>query len=671
MKRKICDMLLNAIISRIEPGMRVEEALSPELCEKLCMLNRGQQEAIARVLSSKTNYSFCTGGAGCGKSFMVDVLVMLCTELNVKALVTSTTGKSAMVINGRTIYSALEISPEMLLSGILKKKASAAFEEAELVIVDEVSMMAKILFEKAVEKYAKGRKKILFVGDLLQLPPVEKQAYSRYEAFRSKLFAYAGSAMDILYLDEIVRQDDPEFINYLNEARFGIYNPELNEKLDKEWYGTKKGSENLHRIAEYLVEEHKKGREVKYLAAVKEFVDIVNDLCLQKLGYTEDQLTVYDVITETYEDLSKVKEENRPIVEECIKKALKENEQDTSKEYKPVKLCIGQAVMITVNERVRPGCAPRYANGTDGVVKGLYDDHVDVKLKSGEVVEISYVRIDHSVRYTGADGEQYIFPYKTVSYMPLITSYACTIHKSQGLTLDEVFLDPRRCKAPGQLYTGLSRVKRMKDIHLTAPVQRENVVADIDCVAFYRYIKDHGVSYDDATLYALEKRFLAVDEYTAIEKKVKKYLDNDMPEYISDSDRYRYSVSMRDKKRLYERISNIIMFNEYYNGLDTPDPRLPYMVIEGIKMLDEDVLHDWLDGKYDACLDPEAYGLPLLVLPKIPISKAEAAFYLDSRIFWEFDEDAVYDDETIADYEQLCEDEMKNAAEREEEMELM
>jgi len=62
--------------------------------------------------------------------------------------------------------------------------------------------------------------------------------------------------------------------------------------------------------------------------------------------------------------------------------------------------------------------------------------------------------------------------------LPILPGWAITIHRSQGMTLPNMHLDPTGIFAPGQLYVGLSRAPSLTGLSLAAPVTAAHVLHD-------------------------------------------------------------------------------------------------------------------------------------------------------------------------------------------------
>ncbi|WP_194896893.1 SF1B family DNA helicase RecD2 [Catenulispora pinisilvae] len=129
-----------------------------------------QTEAVKQALTSKV--SVLTGGPGCGKSFTVRSIVELARAKRARVVLAAPTGKAAKRLAELTGAEAMTV--HRLLE--LKPGGDAAYDrdrplEADLVVVDEASMLDVLLANKLAKAVAPGAH-LLLVGDVDQLPSV-------------------------------------------------------------------------------------------------------------------------------------------------------------------------------------------------------------------------------------------------------------------------------------------------------------------------------------------------------------------------------------------------------------------------------------------------------------------------------------------------------------------
>ena len=133
-------------------------------------LAAGQQEAVKLALTSKV--AVLTGGSGCGKSFTVRSVVKLATPKNATVVLVAPTGRAAKRLaeltghEASTVHRLLELQP-----GGEPKYDRENPLDADLVVVDECSMMDVILANKLIKAIPQGAH-LLLVGDVDQLPSV-------------------------------------------------------------------------------------------------------------------------------------------------------------------------------------------------------------------------------------------------------------------------------------------------------------------------------------------------------------------------------------------------------------------------------------------------------------------------------------------------------------------
>ncbi|WP_406000787.1 ATP-dependent RecD-like DNA helicase [Streptomyces sp. NBC_00829] len=129
-----------------------------------------QEQAVRLALTSKV--AVLTGGPGCGKSFTVRSIVELARAKKAKVVLAAPTGRAAKRLSeltgaeASTVHRLLELRPG----------GDAAYDrdrplEADLVVVDEASMLDLLLANKLVKAVAPGAH-LLLVGDVDQLPSV-------------------------------------------------------------------------------------------------------------------------------------------------------------------------------------------------------------------------------------------------------------------------------------------------------------------------------------------------------------------------------------------------------------------------------------------------------------------------------------------------------------------
>ncbi len=130
----------------------------------------GQEQAVRLALTERV--AVLTGGPGCGKSFTVRSIVELASARNAKVVLAAPTGRAAKRLTeltgheAATVHRLLQLQP----GGDPKYDRDHPLD-ADLVVVDESSMIDVILANKLVKAIPKGAH-LLLVGDVDQLPSV-------------------------------------------------------------------------------------------------------------------------------------------------------------------------------------------------------------------------------------------------------------------------------------------------------------------------------------------------------------------------------------------------------------------------------------------------------------------------------------------------------------------
>jgi exodeoxyribonuclease V alpha subunit len=174
-ERNLAESLLNLLRTgrdRLSAFQDVDWAKALEWLKKRTgnELAAEQEEAVRLALTEKV--AVLTGGPGCGKSFTVRSIVELARAKRAKLVLAAPTGRAAKRLTELTGHEATTV--HRLLQ--LKPGGDASFDrdnplDADLVVVDEASMLDLILANKLVKAVAPGSH-LLFVGDVDQLPSV-------------------------------------------------------------------------------------------------------------------------------------------------------------------------------------------------------------------------------------------------------------------------------------------------------------------------------------------------------------------------------------------------------------------------------------------------------------------------------------------------------------------
>ena len=426
---------------------------------------------------------FVSGPGGVGKSHVIrlihsDTLKLLRLSGTVQpddviVLLTAPTGSAAFLINGMTLHSALllgcgrhsgfqPLSHDRLNS--LRNKLS----NLVLLIIDEISMVgSNMLLEihkrlqqiKAVlPDVTFGGVSILAVGDLYQLPPVcQPTLFSTVSDSYAQLYRPGSLWIDefcMIELDEIMRQrGDRAFCELLCRIRTADYTDEdlaiLRSRVatpgDPDY---PKDALHVYRL-NVNVDEHN--------------LRMLNSLAPEIQQYS---IQAYDAIASqtNHLDLS----------------TLSNKRSDTGGLHSVLKIAIGAKVMLTTNVDVSDGLA----NGARGEVvhvattnEGNKVTHILVQLDNPEVGNRANQSSPFRNQFPRAVPllrHESIFLAKqkrgsevTRLQLPLTLAWATTIHKVQGLTLDEIVVDMKGGRfSHGQAYVAFSRVKKLEGLHI-------------------------------------------------------------------------------------------------------------------------------------------------------------------------------------------------------------
>jgi ATP-dependent DNA helicase PIF1 len=239
------------LLPKIEPKTEEEEEEDDEeirerrkqLHARLATLSVGQRKALDLILKGAS--CFVTGGAGVGKSTLMELAISMLRDIQDKNVeVLASTGIAAVPLSGNTMHSHLSmgICKESLV--YLKKRMSRpemeavrqritavgvyVFEEASMITPDFFFKFDHLVREATGHPHLPfGGKQVIIVGDFFQLPPVNKYDSDHVLSVpaNATFILETRSWWDLkpvaVLLDEVFRQSEAEFVDMLNRMRFG------------------------------------------------------------------------------------------------------------------------------------------------------------------------------------------------------------------------------------------------------------------------------------------------------------------------------------------------------------------------------------------------------------------------------------------------------------------
>ena len=415
--------------------------------KKEIVLNYEQSSAIKYFTTKKS--IFLTGPAGTGKSVTLQKIKEYCQNNSIHFGICATTGTAAFLIGVKTINSYLGIglateSAKEIYEHVRYKFPHTArkIRELKVLIIDEISMLDNILFDKISEYLCYMRRstlpfgglQLVLTGDFCQLEGVNGDYCFKSETW-SKL------NLRTVYLHKQIRQDgDLEFQNMLYKLRYGKCTNKIYEKL--------------------LTLKKTEFNDIQPTRLYPRNVDVdrINKQEYEKLMKSGAKVLTYKI---EYPKLSKNKEKTM--------KWMKTLDIPES-----IELCVGAQIVILANIDQDEGIV----NGTRGVIIDVKLSSVIIKRIDNSVVEIRYHK-------TVSSEDSNIF----VNFMPMKLAYALSIHKAQGMTLDAIEIDiGNKIFASGQAYTAISRAKNLKSIKIK-DISINSFIVNNDVLEFYKDIE--------------------------------------------------------------------------------------------------------------------------------------------------------------------------------------
>jgi len=479
-------------------------------------LSDEQQYAYRQFIKGEN--LFITGPGGTGKTHLVKHLVNYAKSINKNCQVCAMTGCAAVLLecNARTLHSwsgiKLANKPnDVVISSVLNNRnASKVWKSAQCLILDEVSMLSKKVFE-IIDEIARRTKRnpmpfggmqIIFTGDFFQLPPVGTHGDpdTNMFCFESPIWNATFKSYNHIELATMFRQTDPIYIDILQQIRRGYLDDDKKKVIQT--YVNRK-----------YVEDKNNGCIPTKLFALRSKTDYVNSMMFNKINEKE---YVFDAIRKT--DCTNYVDTTKPFTREDAHKCKNTSEKEIEYELeymlnnlqcnRILRLKRGAAVMCTVNLDMDNSIC----NGSQGVIIDIIDTcnpPIPVVRFSNGIIKQIQPKFWQSEE----------LPRIAIGQYPLSLAWALTIHKIQGATLTMAEMDiGQSIFEYGQTYVALSRIKSLDGLYLSA-FHCAKIAANPKVKLFYDTIPKLKIHKDDPAIEP--ENYVENNEKTSSKKSIK------------------------------------------------------------------------------------------------------------------------------------------------------
>ena len=519
-------------------------------------LDNAELQNALQIIQFTRRSLFLTGKAGTGKSTF---LRYIAANTKKKHIVLAPTGIAAINAGGSTLHSFFKLPFHPLLPNdsmysvrnirnTLKYNTEKIkiIREVELIIIDEISMVrADIIdfIDKVLRVYCRnmrepfGGKQLLLVGDIYQLEPVVREDDRRLlnPFYRSSFFFDAKIFQQFqlvsIELKKVYRQSDPVFISILDHIRTSQAQMKDLQLLNQ-------------RVGAQLDESDSKLAIT--LSTRRDTVDYIN----------ENQLKLLPG-------------------EPTLFRGNIQGEFPESSLPTPIELYLKTGAQIIF---IKNDIEHQWVNGTLGTIIG-FDDEDDAKIyvrtETGLDVMVEPAAWSN-MRYHFNEVEKKIEEEEIGRYeqYPIRLAWAITVHKSQGLTFNQVKIDfTGGVFAGGQTYVALSRCTSLEGISLQEPIRPGEIFVRNEVKQFARQYNNQNTintaltqskadrqyhdavkAYDKGDMQAaLDNFFLAIHsrydiEHPLAKRFIRKKL-NKVNELQAENDRLREVIKQKDEEK--------------------------------------------------------------------------------------------------------------------------
>lgn len=528
-------------------------------------LSQEQKKVMDMVLNGTS--LFFTGAAGTGKSVLLREIIKRLTREHTpdSVAVTASTGLAALNIGGETLHRFAGIGlgkgDTKTLVGMVKKRQDKMnkWRRCKILIIDEVSMVDGVLLDK-LDRIGRevrnnrhnpfGGIQVVLTGDFFQLPPVDdsskgfgKEPKSIY-AFESNVWKEALETTVVL--TQVFRQQgDNMLIGILNAMRLNKLTPPMIQELYKlkrkvnytdsieptELYPTRREVDTANRV---------RLQSLKGYTHIYKTYDMFQDNLIQAAGMTKDQilkmldnntLASQEVHLRHDSQVMLIRNKDNGLVNGSIGKVIaflstvefgelarlamdvKRREAHTPEEM----VLADEAYKEAINNLARALESSREA-GSGFDPENLDMSGIKTHLCMNENILYPIVQFSGypTLEIVKPDSFEITNKQNVIArrnQIPLILSWAMSVHKSQGQTLQRVRVNLAKTFENGQAYVAVSRATSADCLEIIN-FHPSKVRAEQKVVEFYKSLVDlNGDAQRAAEEVQEQKKKKELDQY--------------------------------------------------------------------------------------------------------------------------------------------------------------
>ena len=407
---------------------------------------------------NQQDFFILRGSAGTGKTSLVKAVVDYLADATVPCYLAAPTGRAAKIIGQKTKHLALTIhhtiyKPEALENGGVKMARKVnMIHTPSIYIIDEASMISDTVFTNEhffvpnslladllnFIKQGNQRNKVIFIGDVYQLPPVKSLDSPALNGhYIQQKYGYKGECFE---LTTVMRQGEDSYIlKNATAIRESI-------RLGKDFAGLTCPKVNFFNQSLLYYLQHfdaQRPENVGMIAFANRDVNYFNNAIRQRLGKNSSTLAQGDLVSVQNNWLGN-------------SKFIVKGEYGVIKNIDPTPEIVADLHFTTAEIAFTDNLGEKFNVSTKILLDTITSENGTLTNEQEKMLTAHAMKHNPTFRESKKPYDD-----KYVGAMRLRYGYASTCHKAQGGEWDRIILHPYYNRSDNRwLYTAVTRAKQ-------------------------------------------------------------------------------------------------------------------------------------------------------------------------------------------------------------------